>query len=184
MQIEKTNIPDLFILTPKVFEDKRGYFYESYNQKLLSDEGVNTQFVQDNQSRSSYGVIRGLHFQNPPKAQTKLIRVLEGKILDVVVDIRAGFPTYGKYFSIELSEANKKQLFIPKGMAHGFSVLSEKATIHYKCDDFYSPGDEGGLRYDDPTLNIDWKIPEEDMILSDKDQQHPFFKDLQTHFIY
>lgn len=184
MQIEKTSIEGLYVITPTVFEDARGYFYESFSQRALKEAGIAREFVQDNQSKSSYGVIRGLHFQNPPHAQTKLIRALQGAILDVAVDIRKGSPTYGKVFSILLSEDNKQQLLVPRGMAHGFSVLSEKTVIHYKCDDFYAPETEGGIRFDDPTLQINWQIPADKVLLSEKDKLHPFLNELDSAFTY
>lgn len=169
MQFETTGIQGLIIITPKVFGDNRGAFYEAYNQKVFSQNGIDIKFVQDNQSVSSYGVIRGLHFQNPPFAQKKLVRVVVGRILDVAVDIRQGSPTYGKHFSIELSAENRKQLLIPHGFAHGFSVLSETAEVIYKCDNFYNKESEGGIIYNDPLLNIDWQIPAGKEIVSEKD---------------
>ncbi len=184
MPFIKTDIPDLLIFEPKVFEDSRGYFFESYNQQVCAEGDVDIQFVQDNQAKSSYGVLRGLHYQLDPHSQTKFIRVLSGKILDVVVDIRKNSPAYGKVFSIELSADNKQQLFIPQGFAHGYSVLSETAEVFYKCDQFYNKEAEGGIIYNDPTLNIDWKIPEADMIISEKDQLHPLFKDAKNNFEY
>lgn len=177
-----TDIPDLLVFEPKVFADSRGYFFESYSEKIFEQQGLNIHFVQDNQSSSSYGVIRGLHYQLNPHAQTKLVRVLVGRILDVAVDVRNGSPTYGKYFSIELSDENKKQLLVPKGFAHGFSVLSERAIVMYKCDAFYSKESEGGFRFDDPSLNIDWQIPHDKAIISDKDQVLPFLESVKTNF--
>jgi dTDP-4-dehydrorhamnose 3,5-epimerase len=184
MNILKTDFPDLYIIEPKVFEDSRGYFYESYNAKQLEEKGIKTIFRQDNQSKSSYGVLRGLHYQLNPEAQTKLIRVLEGRIWDVVVDIRKGSPTFGKWFGIELTSENKKQFYIPQGFAHGFSVLSETAVVMYKCDNFYSPQLERGIIYNDPELGIDWKIPAEQAVLSPKDKIHPTLQnaDLNFHF--
>ncbi len=184
MPFIKTDIPGLLIFEPKVFEDSRGYFFESYNQKICTENGVEIKFVQDNQAKSSYGVLRGLHYQLYPHSQTKFIRVLSGKILDVVVDIRKNSPAFGKVFSIELSAENKLQLFIPQGFAHGYSVLSETAEVFYKCDEFYNKEAEGGIIYNDPALNIDWKIPTADMIISDKDQVHPLFKDAKNNFEY
>lgn len=169
MPFHKTDFPGLFVFEPKVFEDSRGYFFESYNEKIFMEQGIDIRWIQDNQSSSTYGVIRGLHFQLPPFAQTKLIRVLKGKILDVVVDIRKGSPMYGKVFTIKLSAKNKKQLLIPAGFAHGFSVLSEKAEVMYKCDAYYNPASEGGIIYNDAELSIDWQIPEEDAVVSEKD---------------
>ena len=184
MQFTTCHIPGLLVVEPKVFEDSRGYFFESFNQKLFTDHGINCQFVQDNQSKSSYGVIRGLHFQESPHTQAKLVRVLNGSILDVAVDIRKGSPTYGQHFSIELTADNRKQLWVPAGFAHGFSVLSETAVVLYKCDQFYHKPSEGGVRFDDPDLNIDWKIPTDKAVISEKDQQLPSFRDLVTNFQY
>ena len=172
MQIQKTDFSGLFIIKPTIFEDSRGYFFEGYNKNVLKEYGINYDFVQDNQSKSSYGVIRGLHYQVEPYAQTKLIRVISGKILDVVVDIRKNSPTFKKTFSIELSEQNKNQLLIPKGFAHGFSVLSKTAIVFYKCDQFYNKQSERGILFNDPQLNIDWKIKPEDQIISDKDKKN------------
>ena len=177
MQVIKTEFPGLFILEPRVFKDKRGYFFESYNKNLFETNQVFYNFVQDNQSKSSYGVIRGLHYQIEPFAQTKLIRVFSGKIFDVVVDLRKNSPTYKKHFSIELTDENQKQFLIPKGFAHGFSVLSETAVVFYKCDEFYNPQSERSILYNDPELNIDWKIEREKQIVSDKDMKNPLFKD-------
>ena len=176
MQIIKTVFPELLIIEPKIFEDKRGYFFESYNQNLFKKNNINYNFVQDNQSQSSYGVVRGLHYQIEPYAQTKLIRVIAGKILDVVVDLRQNSPTFKKYFSVELSAENKKQFLIPKGFAHGFSVLSDTATVFYKCDQFYYPKSEKGLLFNDIELNIDWKINPENQIVSEKDKNNPTLK--------
>ena len=171
MPFLNTGFPGLQIFTPAIFEDKRGYFFESYNQKLFSDEGIEIDFVQDNQASSSYGVIRGLHFQLEPHAQTKLIRVLSGNIVDAVVDIRKNSPTYGKAYTIELSALNKRQLLIPKGFAHGYSVVSETAEVFYKCDAFYHKESEGGIAWNDPELAIQWPISTP--ILSSKDQRQP-----------
>ncbi len=182
MPFHSTHIQDLFVFEPKVFEDSRGYFFESYNESTFSQQGIDLKFVQDNQSSSSYGVIRGLHYQLSPHAQTKLVRVLSGTILDIAVDIRKGSPTFGQSFSIELSAENKKQLFIPHGFAHGFSVLSEKAEVLYKCDAFYSKESEGGIIYNDATLNIDWKIPADQAIISEKDLQLPSFAECKNNF--
>src|SRR6185503_19410035 len=173
MNFIQTGIEDLILIEPKVFGDSRGFFFESYNEKSFVSGGINIKFVQDNQSRSSYGVIRGLHFQKSPFAQTKLVRVVNGKILDVGVDLRKGSPTYGKHYSVELSAENKRQLIIPKGFAHGFSVLSETADVLYKCDEFYHKESEGGIIYNDSTLNIDWKIPADKAIVSEKDLLQP-----------
>lgn len=184
MSFHKTDIPGLLVFEPKVFEDSRGYFFESFNEKIFAQEGIDCRWVQDNQSSSSYGVIRGLHYQLNPNAQTKLIRVLQGSILDVVVDIRKGSPSFGKIFSIELSDKNKKQLFVPAGFAHGFSVLSEKAIVFYKCDAFYNKETESGIRYDDPELKIDWKISLAKAIVSEKDIQLPLLADCKNNFVF
>ena len=174
----------MVIIEPTVFEDVRGYFYEAYNEKLFKENGIALNFIQDNQSKSSYGVIRGLHYQLNPYAQAKLVRVLHGKILDVVVDIRKDSPTYGKHFSVELSAENKKQLFLPAGFAHGFSVLSETAIVLYKCNAFYNKQSEGGIRYNDEELNIDWKIDKEKAVVSSKDAELPSFKDSVSNFSF
>jgi dTDP-4-dehydrorhamnose 3,5-epimerase len=179
-----TDIPGLLVFEPKVFADSRGYFFESYNANIFLNEGIDIRFVQDNQSSSSYGVIRGLHYQLNPHAQTKLVRVLAGSILDVAVDMRKGSPTFGRHFTIELSADNKKQLFVPRGFAHGFSVISERAEVLYKCDDFYNKASEGGIRFDDPSLDIDWKIPADKAIVSDKDKVLPALADCETNFIF
>lgn len=183
MPFVKTQFPGLLIFKPAVFEDSRGYFFESYNQKVFSADGIDIRFVQDNQASSSFGVIRGLHFQTNPFAQTKLIRVLSGKIIDAAVDLRRNSPTYGKAFSIELSAENKKQLLIPKGFAHGYSVVSEMAEVFYKCDEFYHKESEGGISLSDPSLNIDWKIPEDKRIISEKDQNHPLLEMSKHNFV-
>ena len=182
MPFSKTNIEELLVYEPKVFADSRGYFFESYNEQTFREEGIHFYFVQDNQSSSSYGVIRGLHYLVHPKAQTKLVRVLQGSILDVAVDLRRGSPTYGKHFSIELTEENKKQLLIPAGFAHGFSVLSETAVVMYKCDAFYDRESEGGIAFNDPALAIDWKIPVGKEIVSEKDRELPPFADCAHNF--
>jgi dTDP-4-dehydrorhamnose 3,5-epimerase len=184
MNIVKTQIPGLLIFEPKVFGDNRGFFFESYSERVLAENKIDIRFVQDNQSSSCYGVIRGLHYQLPPHAQTKFVRVLEGTVLDVVVDIRKGSPTYGEAFSIELSAENKKQLFVPVGFAHGFSVLSEKAQLLYKCDAFYNKESEGGISFKDPALKIDWKIPIDKAIISDKDKDLPGLKDCKNTFVF
>lgn len=173
MPFLNTGFPGLLVYEPRVFHDERGYFYESYNQQTFEQEGISFRFVQDNQARSVYGVIRGLHYQKEPYAQTKLLRVLEGNILDVVVDLRRGSPSFGKSFSIELSSENKKQLLIPKGFAHGYSVLSPTSEVFYKCDTFYNKDAESGIAPTDDLLNIDWKIPAHKMIISPKDIQLP-----------
>lgn len=182
MEIKSTEFKGLYILEPTVFEDHRGYFMESYNYNKLKDYGLDYNFVQDNQSKSSYGVLRGLHFQNPPHAQTKLIRAISGIILDVVVDLRKTSATYGKHFSIELSGQNKKQLLVPRGFAHGFSVLTNSAEILYKCDAFYNKSSEDGLRFDDEALSIDWRIPQDEIVLSEKDKQYKSFEKFESHF--
>ena len=184
MSFATTDIPGLLVFQPLVLEDTRGYFFESYNENIFRKEGLNFHWVQDNQSLSSYGVIRGLHFQNNPHAQAKLVRVLEGRIWDVAVDIRKGSPFYGKSFGIELNADNRLQMLIPKGFAHGFSVLSENAVVLYKCDKNYDKASERGIMYNDPALNIDWKIPAGDIILSEKDQHHPGLKDCNHDFVF
>lgn len=179
-----TPLPDLLVFEPRVFEDSRGYFFESYNEAAFAAEGVHYRFVQDNQARSSYGVIRGLHYQLAPYAQTKLVRVLSGAILDVAVDIRKGSPAYGKVYTIELTATNRKQLLVPKGFAHGYSVLSETAEVLYKCDAFYHKESEGGIAWDDPSLAIDWGIPAADAIISEKDLHHPHLAGCINNFTY
>lgn len=184
MPFQLTEFPGLAVFEPRVFEDSRGYFFESYNEKIFQEAGYDIRWVQDNQSSSGYGVIRGLHYQLPPFAQTKLVRVLSGEILDVAVDIRKGSPTYGKSYSVLLSEANKKQLFIPKGFAHGFSVLSKQAEVLYKCDEFYNKESEGGIVFNDSALNIDWYIPVEAAVVSEKDLKLPELAHCINSFIY
>jgi dTDP-4-dehydrorhamnose 3,5-epimerase len=170
MTATETKLKGCFIIEPQIFKDNRGYFFESFNQDSFNELiGEAIDFVQDNESFSSKGVLRGLHFQTGDYAQAKLVRVVKGKVLDVVVDMRKNSPTFSKHFSIELSEENKTQLFVPKGFAHGFIVLSETATFSYKCDNFYDKASEQGLRYDDPSLGIDWKLPSNELIVSDKD---------------
>ena len=183
MTITKTDIEGPLIVEPRVFGDARGYFFESYSVRdFAAATGLDINFVQDNESRSRYGVVRGLHFQMPPFAQAKLVRVVEGAVLDVAVDIRAGSPTYGRYVAVVLSDENKRQFFIPKGFAHGFAVLSETATFQYKCDEYYHPEAEGAIAWDDPELAIDWRIPAADVLLSDKDRHHPMFNQFTTPF--
>jgi len=182
MPFVTTPIKDALVFEPRVFEDNRGYFFESYNEKIFKEQGIDFRWVQDNQSLSSYGVIRGLHYQLNPHAQVKLVRVLVGEILDVVVDIRKASPTYGKYYAVELSAKNKKQLYIPAGLAHGFSVLSEKAEVLYKCNEFYNKETEAGIIYNDAVLGIDWKIPSGKEIVSDKDRLLPSFASCKTNF--
>ena len=178
MNIIETEIRGVYIIEPKVFGDSRGYFFESYSRKDFEAKVGPVEFVQDNESKSCYGVVRGLHFQKPPHAQAKLVRVVKGKVLDVAVDLRKDSPTYGRHVSVELSEDNHRQVFIPKGFAHGFSVLSEEAVFQYKCDDYYAPETECAIAWNDPELNIDWRIPADRVILSEKDKRHPELKDL------
>lgn len=182
MILEPTHIKDLVVLAPTIFVDERGYFFEAYNKNKLSDLGIHIDFVQDNQSFSKKGTLRGLHYQNPPFAQTKLVRVLQGAIMDVAVDLRKDSPTFGKYFGIELSAENKKQLLVPQGFAHGFSVLSETAEVSYKCDQYYDRPSEGGIRFDDATLNIDWGMDLEKAIVSEKDLILPSFENCNSQF--
>lgn len=183
MEIITTDIEGLFIVEPRVFGDARGYFFESFSQRdFAAKTGLDIHFVQDNESRSSYGVVRGLHFQCPPYAQSKLVRVVEGRVLDIAVDIRKGSPTYGRYVAVELSADNKRQFFIPKGFAHGFAVLSEMALFQYKCDEYYHPESEGAIAWDDPTLAIDWHLPHDAILLSEKDRHHPSFNNFITPF--
>ncbi len=182
MTIETTPLQDLVIIKPTVFEDTRGYFFEAYNQNALAAQGLTINFVQDNQSFSKKGTLRGLHYQNPPFAQTKLVRVLQGEIIDVALDIRKESPTYGQHFAIKLSAENKKQLLIPHGFAHGFSVISETAIVMYKCDQFYNKASEGGIRFDDPSLNIDWGMDLKDAIVSDKDLVLPGIEECNSEF--
>jgi dTDP-4-dehydrorhamnose 3,5-epimerase len=182
MNIEPTFINDLVVLTPDVFEDERGYFFEGYNKNKFSALGIDIDFVQDNQSFSQRGTLRGLHYQNPPFAQTKLVRVLQGEIMDVAVDLRKESPTYGKHFGIKLTAENKNQLLVPQGFAHGFSVLSETAVVMYKCDQFYNKQSEGGIRYDDEILNIDWGMDLADAIVSEKDLVLPDFVKCNSQF--
>ena len=183
MEIIKTDIEGVFLIEPTVFGDSRGYFFESFNAREFAEKtGIEVNFVQDNESKSRYGVLRGLHFQCPPYAQSKLVRVVKGHVLDVAVDLRKGSPTYGKYTTGELTEDNHRQFFIPKGFAHGFVVLSEEAVFQYKCDDFYNPQSEGALMWDDPDINIQWPVDPKDIILSEKDKKHPYLKDFTTPF--
>ena len=184
MEIIKTDIEGLIIIKPKIFEDNRGYFFESFNKQTFENNGLNYNFIQDNESKSSYGVIRGLHYQLAPHAQTKLVRVLEGKVLDVAVDLRKGSPTFGKWHSVELSAENKIQFLIPQGFAHGFSVLSETAIFAYKCDNLYNKDSERGINFNDKSLNIDWGIPAEKAIISAKDKVLPCINDADMNFIF
>ena len=188
MNIIKTAIDGILIIEPRIFEDARGYFFESFSQREFDEKvapilGHTVTFVQDNESKSSYGVMRGLHFQRPPFTQSKLVRCVKGAVLDVAVDIRKGSPTYGQHVAVELTEENHRQFFISKGFAHGFAVLSETAVFQYKCDEFYHPESEGGISILDETLNIDWRIPTDKAILSDKDTKHPLLKDFDSPFI-
>ena len=184
MPFTKTDFPGLLIFEPVVFNDSRGYFFESYNANTCLAEGVSIKFVQDNQAKSSYGVIRGLHYQLSPHAQTKFIRVLSGSILDVVVDLRKGSPAFGKPYSIELSAENHKQLLVPQGFAHGYAVLSDTAEVLYKCDTFYHKDSEAGIAFNDHTLNIDWMIPPVKQIISEKDIIQPSFADCKNNFVF
>ena len=174
MEIRETGIEGLVIIEPRVFGDDRGYFFEVFNEREFAEKVGPVHFVQDNESKSRYGVVRGLHFQKGENAQAKLVRVVKGAVLDVAVDLRPGSPTYGKYHAEELSGENHRMMFIPRGFAHGFSVLSETVVFQYKCDNFYCPAAEGALAWNDPTLAIDWRIPAEQVILSEKDKHHPF----------
>lgn len=184
MNVIKTEIEGIVIIEPRVFGDERGYFFESFSQRDFEEQVCRTVFVQDNESKSSYGVIRGLHFQRPPYTQSKLLRVVRGRGLDVAVDIRKGSPTFGKHVAVELTEENKRQLFIPRGFAHGFAVLSEEVVMQYKCDHFYMPQSEEALAWDDSDLGIDWRLPLEKVILSEKDKKHPRLKDSAFLFDY
>lgn len=179
MTVTKTAIEGVLILEPEVFGDERGYFFESFNEeRFRAATGIETHFVQDNESRSKHGVLRGLHFQRPPYAQAKLVRVVRGRVLDVAVDIRTGSPTYGKHIAVELSEDNHRQLFIPKGLAHGFVVLSDEAIFQYKCDEYYHPESEGGIAWNDPEIGIDWGMAESEITLSEKDRNRPHLNQL------
>lgn len=182
MNIITTPIEGLLIIEPQVFKDARGYFVEMYNEKRYKEAGIDTVFVQDNQSCSSYGVVRGLHFQRPPYTQAKLVCCTVGRVLDVAVDLRAGSKTYGQWLGVELTQDNHRQFFIPKGFAHGFSVLSEQAIFTYKCDNLYHPEADGGLLLSDPELAIDWQVPEQLRIISDKDKKHPLLNEFETPF--
>lgn len=185
MRILKTDIERVLIIEPRLFEDERGYFFEAFSERKFAElTGITTRFVQDNESRSAVGVVRGLHFQLPPHAQSKLVRVVRGAILDVAVDIRRGSPTFGRHVAVELSEHNHRQLFIPRGFAHGFSVLEGDAIVEYKCDNYYAPESEGAIRWDDPTLAIDWHISDNEVIVSAKDKLNPLFEECETLFDY
>ena len=180
MNFIETALEGVFIIEPRVFTDARGYFFESYSKAAFEAFGLRYDFVQDNQSKSSYGTVRGLHFQKGEHAQAKLVRVLEGRVLDVAVDIRRASPTYGQHVAVELSAENNRQLLIPRGFAHGFSVLSDTAVFAYKCDNLYCRESEGGIRFDDPTLAIDWRIDMDKALTSDKDKQHPYFTEFES----
>ena len=182
MEVIKTNIEGVVIIEPRIFRDERGYFFESFSQREFQEKVCNTVFVQDNESKSSYGVLRGLHFQKPPYAQSKLVRVIKGAVLDVAVDIRKGSPTFGQHVAVELTEDNHRQFFIPRGFAHGFSVLTDEVMFQYKCDNFYAPQSEGALAWDGPDLGIDWRLPAEKVILSEKDRHHSRLKDADWLF--
>ena len=185
MRILKTDIEGVLIIEPQLFEDERGYFFEAFSERKFAElTGIETRFVQDNESKSCYGVLRGLHFQKPPYAQSKLVRVVKGAVLDVAVDIRKGSPTFGQHVAVELTEDNHRQFFVPRGFAHGFVVLTDEVIFQYKCDNFYAPQSEGAIAWDDPDLGIDWKIDPKDIILSAKDTAHPRLKDAQWLFDY
>lgn len=184
MKVINTAIEDVVIIEPDVFGDSRGYFFESYSQRKFDEQVRKIEFVQDNESKSRYGVLRGLHFQKGKDAQSKLVRVVKGRVLDVAVDIRKGSPTFGQYVAVELTEENHRQLFVPRGFAHGFSVLSEEAVFQYKCDNLYAPHAEGAIAWDDPDIGIDWGLPVEDVLLSAKDAAHPRLKDAEYLFNY
>ena len=184
MEVIKTDIEGLVIIEPKVFKDARGYFFESFSQREFEEKVRKVNFVQDNESMSSYGVMRGLHFQRPPYTQSKLVRCVKGRVLDVAVDIRKGSPTYGKHVAVELSEDNHRQFFVPRGFAHGFAVLSDVAIFQYKCDNFYAPQADGGISIKDDTLGIDWQIPMNRALLSEKDINHLCLKDFDSPFDY
>lgn len=182
MNVINTDIQGVVIIEPKVFGDHRGYFFESFSEKDFTSAVGEVKFVQDNESKSSHGVLRGLHFQKPPHAQAKLVRVVKGRVLDVAVDLRKGSPTFGKHVAVELTEENHRQLFIPRGFAHGFAVLSDEAVFQYKCDNYYAPQSEGSVLWNDPDIGIEWGIPSEDVMLSEKDRNAPLLKDLGNVF--
>lgn len=182
MEIIKTAIEGVVIIEPRLFKDERGYFFESFSQREFNEKVREIHFVQDNESKSSYGVLRGLHFQKPPFAQSKLVRVIRGAVLDVAVDIRIGSPTFGQHVAVELTEDNHRQFFIPRGFAHGFSVLTDEVIFQYKCDNFYAPQSEGAIAWNDPDLAIDWKLPAQQIILSDKDSHHSRLKEIESPF--
>ena len=178
MEVRETAINGVYIIEPKIFGDDRGYFFESFNEREFTDKVGKVVFVQDNESKSRYRVVRGLHFQKSPFAQSKLVRVIVGRVLDVAVDIRKGSPTFGKHVAVELTAENHLQFFMPKGIAHGFAVLSQEAVFQYKCDNFYAPQSEGAIAWNDPALDIDWRIPSDEVILSEKDKQHPLLSEI------
>ena len=184
MHIIETDLEGVVIVEPQIFGDRRGYFFESFSLRAFDEAVRPVRFVQDNESRSSYGVLRGLHFQKPPYAQSKLVRVISGTVLDVAVDIRRGSPTFGRHVAALLDGENKRQLFIPRGFAHGFAVLSDEAVFQYKCDNYYAPGSEGGIAWDDPALAIDWRLPAGEILLSEKDRRHPQLADAPELFEY
>lgn len=184
MEVIKTKIPGVVIIEPRLFPDARGYFFESFSKREFEEKVGKIEFVQDNESKSSYGVLRGLHFQKPPYAQSKLVRVVKGAVLDVAVDIRKGSPTFGQHVAVELTEDNHRQFFIPRGFAHGFAVLTDEVIFQYKCDNFYAPASEGAIAWDDPDLGIDWRVPAEKVILSEKDKKHPRLKEIDSPFNY
>ena len=184
MNVIKTDIEGVVIIEPRIFNDERGYFFESFSERDFCKEVRKVRFVQDNESKSQYGVLRGLHFQKPPYSQSKLVRVIKGAVLDVAVDIRKGSPTFGKHVAVELTEDNHRQFFVPRGFAHGFSVLTPEVIFQYKCDNFYAPQSEGAIAWNDQDLGIDWRIPEDKVILSEKDKHHPRLKDAEWLFDY
>ena len=184
MNVIKTQLEGVVIIEPRIFNDARGYFFESFSQRDFNQQVREVTFVQDNESKSSYGVLRGLHYQKPPYTQSKLVRVVKGAVLDVAVDIRKGSPTFGKYVAVELTEDNHRQFFVPRGFAHGFSVLTDTAVFQYKCDNFYAPQSEGAIAWNDPDIGIDWRIPADKVLLSAKDANHPLLKDAELVFNY
>lgn len=182
MEVIKTEIEGVVIIEPRIFRDDRGYFFESFSEREFREKVADVHFVQDNESKSCYGVVRGLHFQKPPFAQAKLVRVIKGAVLDVAVDLRKGSPTFGRHVAAELSGDNHRQFFIPRGFAHGFSVLSDEVIFQYKCDNFYAPQSEGAVAWDDPELGIDWRVDPAKVLLSEKDRHHPRFRELESPF--
>ncbi len=184
MKVIPTAIEGVVVIEPDLFGDERGYFFESFSERRFCEQVRSVRFVQDNESKSSYGVLRGLHFQKPPHAQSKLVRVIEGRVLDVAVDIRRGSPTFGQHVAVELTGENHRQFFIPRGFAHGFSVLSDEAIFQYKCDNYYAPQSEGAIAWNDPDLAIDWRIPADKVLLSEKDRHHPRLKEAEWLFDY